>query len=72
MIVFEYGMDYRCKVPTKPTVARLHVGNGVYRFCIIGCTAYGYLRTRDGDVRTWESFSGASAAARKFIKNNFV
>ena len=58
MIVFENGMDSRCREVPSPQVARFNMGNGTYRYCVIG-TAYGYIHTRSGDVRTWTTYSGA-------------
>jgi hypothetical protein len=65
LTVFEYGMDSRCNDPKKPTVAKLHATRGKYKYCVIG-TAYGFLRTRGGDVRTWLSYSGAYKAAKAY------
>ena len=66
MITFEHGLDYRAREPLKPTVARFHMGNREYRFCVIG-TEYGYMHTTAGDVRTWASYSGARKAAQRYI-----
>lgn len=66
MVTFENGMDIRSRQAGKPTVARFRMGNGVYRCCVIG-TAYGYIHTSGGDVKTWGSYSGARAAARKYV-----
>ena len=63
MITFENGIDVRCREVAKPTVARFHMGNGEYRYIVIG-TQYGYIRTIGGDIRTWKTSSGAY----KFIK----
>lgn len=62
LITFEHGMDYRARLPDRPTVARFNMGNGLYRFIVIG-TQYGYIHTRGGDVRTWRTYSGARRAA---------
>lgn len=66
MITFESGMDLRCRSVEVPTVARFHVGAGVYRFVVIG-TQYGHLHTTGGDVRTWGSYSGARRAIRNYV-----
>ena len=66
MITFENGIDIRAREAVSPTVARFHMGNGEYRYCVIG-TAYGYLHTSAGDVRTWKTASGARRAARKYV-----
>lgn len=66
MITFESGIDIRCRQVEKPTVAKIHVGKGVYRYCVIG-TQYGYIHTTGGDVRTWCSYSGAYRAAKNYV-----
>lgn len=65
LITFENGLDIRTRQATKPTVARFKVSQGVYRFIVIG-TDYGHLHTIGGDVKTWESYSGAYKAARNY------
>ena len=65
MITFESGMDSRCREFTVPTVARFHMGDGAYRFVVIG-TQYGYWHTTGGDVRTWQTYSGARRAIRNY------
>ena len=65
MITFEKGMDYRCREAAAPTVARFNMGDGTYRYVVIG-TAYGYIRRNSGDVYTWGSYSGARRYARKY------
>ena len=67
MITFENGLDHRTREPARPTVARFHIGNGEYRFIVIG-TAYGKLHTTSGDVRVWKSYSGARRAARNYVE----
>lgn len=64
MLVFEDGLDIRARQQSKPTVAKLRVGND-YRFIVIG-TAYGHLHTTAGDVRTWKSYSGARRVAAAY------
>lgn len=49
---------------TKPTVLRADFGNGI-KYIVVG-TAYGYLHTTAGDIRTWASYSGAYKAAKKY------
>lgn len=66
MITFETGMDYRARHADKPTVARFNMGNGIYRYCVIG-TQYGCMYTPSGDIKTWGSYSGARKAARKYV-----
>lgn len=63
MIVFENGLDIRCREVTKPQVAKFRVKGSEYRFVVIG-TQYGHIHTSGGDVRTWGSYSGAY----KFLK----
>lgn len=67
MITFENGIDHRAREVDKPTVARFNLGgaNG-YRYVVIG-TNYGYIHTSAGDVRTWNSKSGAYRAARNYV-----
>lgn len=65
MITFETGIDARARSVSEPTVAKFHMGQGQYRFVVIG-TQYGYLHTTGGDVRTWGSYSGARRAARNY------
>ena len=66
MITFENGIDSRSRIYVVPTVARFHVSNGAYRFCVIG-TAYGHIHTSAGDVRTWQTISGARRAAKAYL-----
>lgn len=65
MIIFENGLDHRARMVDKPTVAKFNMGNGEYRFIVIG-TAYGHIHTAAGDVRTWKSYSGARRFARTY------
>ena len=65
LITFESGMDGRCREQATPTVAKFHVGNGVYKFCVIG-TSYGFIHTHSGAVRLWGSYSGARRVAREY------
>lgn len=67
MITFEKGIDIRSREPSAPTVARFAMGDGAYRYCVIG-TAYGHLHTTSGDVRTWGSYSGARRAAKRYAE----
>jgi hypothetical protein len=46
-------------------VARFNIGNGNYRYIVIG-TEYGYIHTSGGDVRTWGSYSGAYRFAKQY------
>lgn len=64
MLTFN-GMDYRARTVAKPTVALYAMGDGTYRFIVVGAE-YGYLHTTAGDVRTWASYSGAYKAARRY------
>lgn len=67
MITFENGIERRiCDTLKTPTVAKFHMGNGKYRFVVIG-TNYGYIHTTGGDVRTWGSYSGARRAAKLYV-----
>lgn len=65
LITFHNGLDIRTRQQSAPTVARFHVGAGVYRFVVIG-TEYGHIHTTGGDVRTWGSYSGARRFARSY------
>jgi hypothetical protein len=65
MITFENGIDARCRETDKPAVARFRVSSDEYRYIVIG-TQYGYLHTSSGDVRTWQSASGARKAAKRY------
>lgn len=72
MVTFENGVDARCREPSAPTVAKIritpagwHHSVSVYRFCVIG-TAYGFWHTSGGDVRTWQTASGARRAAKRY------
>lgn len=62
MLTFEQGMDIRCREVTKSQVTKFAMGDGSYRYVIIG-TEYGFIHTTAGDVRTWLSASGA----RRFL-----
>lgn len=66
LITFDKGIDARCRIPARPTVARFNLSNGAYRFIVIG-TQYGYLRTTGGDVRTWRTYSGARRSALRYV-----
>ena len=66
MIVFENGIDSRCRDAEKPTVAKFRRYGQVYEFCVIG-TAYGYWHTSGGDVRVWQTASGAYRAAKRYV-----
>ena len=63
---FKDGMDKRCRDFFKPTVARFWVTETKMRWAVVG-TAYGYLHTSGGNVRTWGSYSGARRAARRYV-----
>lgn len=64
MIVFESGLDRRTRECDRPQVAKFHMGNGAYRYCIIG-TQYGHIHTTGGNVRTWATANGA----RRFLRS---
>lgn len=66
MITFENGMDARCRDAQSPTVARFRVTGTQYRYCVIG-TQYGFWHTSGGDVRTWQTASGARQAAKRYV-----
>jgi len=66
MITFENGIDSRARSVNNPTVAKFHMGRGIYKYCVIG-TDYGYLHTAGGDVRTWSSYSGARRHAKNYV-----
>lgn len=67
MVTFENGLDYRVREAKTPTVARFNMGNGEYRFIVIG-TDYGHICTTAGDIRTWRSYSGARRFARSYAE----
>lgn len=64
MICFEQGLDIRTRQQEKPCVAKFNMGNGEYRYVVIG-TQYGHIHTTAGDVRTWKTYSGA----KRFLNN---
>lgn len=66
MEVFENGITIECRNPTKPEVAKFRVFGGIYKYCVIG-TAYGFIHTIGGDVRVWDTYSGAYKAAKRYI-----
>jgi len=78
MITFENGIDLRARTATKPQVARFRLNRAShgkttpnaneYVYCVIG-TAYGYIHTSSGTVRTWLSYSGAHKAKCQYISN---
>ena len=65
MITFEFGIDARCRDYKAPCVARFSMGDGTYRYIVIG-TEYGYIHTSGGDIRTWGSYSGAYRFAKQY------
>lgn len=65
MITFENGIDIRCRNVLAPSVARIRVRDNVYVYCVIG-TAYGYWHTTGGDVRIWQTASGAYRAVKRY------
>lgn len=65
MLTFENGLDTRTRQQSKPCVAKFNMGNGVYRYIVIG-TDYGHIHTTSGDVRTWGSYSGAWRFIKKY------
>lgn len=68
MITFHGSIDVRSRAVTVPTVARLlgRFGDHIeMRYIVIG-TAYNYLYTVSGGMRTWLSYSGARKAARNY------
>lgn len=66
MLVFENGMDIRARTAPAPEVAKFHIGNGKYEYCVIG-TQYGHIHTIGGDVRTWKTASGARHAIKRYV-----
>lgn len=64
MLTFN-GMDYRARTVAKPTVARYAMGDGTYRFIVVG-TPYGHIHNLSGGVKTWGTYSGAYKAARRY------
>ena len=73
MITFENGLDIRCRQVENPQVARIQITlaanrnvGEVYRYCVIG-TPYGFWHTSGGDVRTWQTYSGARRALLRYV-----
>ena len=66
MITFESGIDIRCRQAETPQIARLAIRPGEYRFIVIG-TQYGYIHTTGGDVRTWQTRSGAARFLKGYV-----
>lgn len=64
MVTFENGIDIRARDAKRPEVAKFNMGDGTYRYVVIG-TDYGYVHTSGGDVRTWATPGGARAFIRK-------
>jgi hypothetical protein len=68
LITFYGGFDSRIRDITVPTVARLAARFGEHtetKYVVVG-TAYWYIHTSAGDIRTWNSYSGARKAARNY------
>ena len=65
MILFENGINKQCRDVAIPTVAKFKVSGDQYKFIVIG-TDYGYIHTSGGDVRTWNSYSGARRVAKSY------
>lgn len=81
MITFYDTIDYRCRQPMQPQVAKLVINELVEntnkphrplthcrttRYIVIG-TQYGYIHTTAGDVRTWRTYSGAHKAKQRYV-----
>ncbi len=66
MITFESVVDIRCRQVDKPQIAKLRIVGSAYRFIVIG-TQYGYIRTTGGDVRTWQTRSGAARFLKRYV-----
>lgn len=56
-------------IRTFPTDAITATETVVTKYICIG-TAYGYIHTSCGDVRTWDSYSGARKFLVKYCINN--
>lgn len=60
---------------TKPTVVRFRTPTSQFswagpvrvRYAVCG-TDYGWLHTTSGDIRTWDSYSGAYKAMRRYVE----
>ena len=50
----------------KPARVPSYVQESRTRWCVTG-TAYGYLHTTAGDIRTWATYSGAYKACRRYV-----
>ena len=66
MITFENGLDIRTREQEKPCVAKIRIQGARYAYCVIG-TQYGHIHTTGGDVRVWESYSGAYRAMKNYV-----
>lgn len=66
MLTFHNTIDARCREVSKPQVARLIFAHGQTVYVVIG-TEYGYLHTTSGDVRFWQSYSGAYRGMRQYV-----
>ena len=66
-------IDIQPRSYTKPTVVRFRTPTSQFswagpvrvKYAVCG-TEYGYLHTTAGDVRTWNSYSGARRAAKNY------
>ncbi len=70
LIQFTGGLDFRART-SPPAVARLVDGPyavkpGRVRFIVIG-VEYGHIHTTGGDIRAWESYSGARRFLRRYL-----
>lgn len=73
MITFEScGIDIRVR-EVKPQVARFRQSPkpNHYVFICIG-TDYGYVHTSGGDIRVWQSYSGARRFLNRYLKEREV
>jgi hypothetical protein len=67
MITFENDLDIRTREQSAPCVARFAVGDGTYRFIVIG-TDYGHIHLTSGDVRTWKTRAAAQRYCREYVR----
>jgi len=63
MLTFYKTLDIRAR-EVQPQVAAIYFSPGKPMYCIVG-TEYGHVHTIAGDIRVWQSKSGAYSHLRK-------
>ena len=57
---------------SKPTVVCVDFDYPVgIKYCLAGC-AYGYLYTTSGDIKTWNSYSGAWRVKKLYKDQSYI